>query len=223
LSFKTLGGRLSLTDGSYLTLETQGGASGIGIHDKTGVLRFSILEDGSNNLYLRNELAIGSQIPLEGLANGQTSFSDISLAGTVRKMNGASTTGMGVPAVYGGSATINLSAAFQIVNFTPPVGSANGTYRTHAFVDVTAWTTPASFSVQLVYKNGTGNSRTETLPFWRATTGTWVTTITAIDRYYSAAWLFNTDTSQTPITIATVGTFTGSLLYNFGAILEQLA
>lgn len=151
---------------------------------------------------------------------GEVMLIDPSL-GLIAEYLGVGTQGAGVPPLYRTtSSTGNTGALSNVISYTPPV--TGGTYRILAMVDVTAWTTPASFTVQAAYKDGTGNARTETLALARGSTGAIAAAITAIDRWYSIPIIVQVDSSQTAITVSTAGTFTGSPVYNFAATLERL-
>jgi hypothetical protein len=113
------------------------------------------------------------------------------------------------------SSTGNTGAVSNAINFTP--GPFSATYRIFASVDVTAWTTPASFTIVITYKDASGNARAETLALVRGSTGATATAITAVDRWYAIAPLIQIDNSGTAITLSTTGTFTGSPVYNLAA------
>lgn len=119
------------------------------------------------------------------------------------------------------SQTGKTAAVTNAINFTPPAKA--GRYRLGGVVNVTAWTTPASFTVAVTYTDDSGNARTETLQVVRGSTGAAAAAITAIDRWYFELPDFAINNGQVAITVSTTGTFTGSPTYNLAACLEQLA
>lgn len=136
--------------------------------------------------------------------------------------NSIATAGGGIPAVYASySTTANTGAVTNAINYTPPATA--GRYRISGIVNMTAWTTPASFTVAVTYKDDSGNARTETMTVSRGSTGATAAAITAVDRWYFELPLFAIDNSATAITVSTTGTFTGSPSYNLSVILEQVA
>lgn len=154
------------------------------------------------------------------IGNGQqTSFNS---SGVIEKYNNITTAGLGHAAIYGSySTTGNTGAVTNAINYTPPATA--GRYRLTGVVDVTAWTTPASFTVVAVYKDDSGTTRTETLAVTRGSTGVVAAAVTTVDRYYFSLPLFAINNAATAITLSTTGTFTGTPVYNLSAVLEQLA
>lgn len=119
------------------------------------------------------------------------------------------------------STTGNTAAVTNGISFTPPAKA--GTYRLSATVDVTAWTTPASFTITGAYKDASGTARTDTFAVARDTgTQPAAGAITAISRWHGQSLLLQIDNSATAITLSTTGTFTGSPVYNLAGVLEQL-
>jgi hypothetical protein len=140
----------------------------------------------------------------------------------VLQYNNIATAGLGVPAIYASySTTGNIGAVTNAINYTPLATA--GRYRLNIIVNVTAWTTPASFTIVVTYKDDSGNARTETLQVVRGSTGAAALAVTAVDRWYAEIPIFAIDNSATAITVSTTGTFTGSPVYNLSAVLEQLA
>jgi hypothetical protein len=159
---------------------------------------------------------------LQAGSAGTTDKYAIDNTGIVFNYKGIATAGLGVPAIYGSySTTGNTGAITNAINYTPPASA--GRYRICGVVNVTAWTTPASFTVVVTYKDDSGTTQTETLQLIRGTTGAAATAITAIDRWYFTLPVFAINNAATAITVSTTGTFTGSPTYNLSVILEQLA
>jgi hypothetical protein len=111
-------------------------------------------------------------------------------------------------------------ASTNFINYTPP--AVAGAYRLNVIVNVTAWTTPATFTIVVTYKDNKGNARTETLNVVRGSTGATAAAITAVDRWYAEIPLFSINNSATAITVSTSGTFTGTPVYQLQAVLESL-
>jgi hypothetical protein len=110
-------------------------------------------------------------------------------------------------------------ASTNFINYTPP--AIAGAYRLLCTVNVTAWTTPASFTVVVTYKDNKGNAQTETLAMNEGD-GTVSAAIDEVERFYCIPLLFSIDSSATPITLSTTGTFTGSPVYQLQAVLVRL-
>ena len=81
---------------------------------------------------------------------------------------------------------------------------------------------PATFTVKATYTDQTGNAQTQTLQLVLGSTGVAVQAVTTVDIYYFHLPYFIINNSATVITLSSTGTFTGSPVYAFGAILEQL-
>jgi hypothetical protein len=161
----------------------------------------------------------GSSLTLD--ANGNWGFFDKNGVERVVLLQ-AALVGLAVPAEVALDSETGLSAArTNAINYTP-IASA-GLYRLSVVVDVTAWTTPATFTIAVTYKDASGNSRTETLQVVRGSTGAAAAAITAVDRWYAELPLIQIDNSATAITVSTTGTFTGSPVYNLAAVLERLS
>jgi parallel beta-helix repeat protein len=116
------------------------------------------------------------------------------------------------------SNTLLTAAVPNAINYTPPL--AAGMYQVIGIVNVTGWTTPASFTLVLAYKDASGNARNPNLNCVRSGGGE-STAINAVDQWYSQPYFFQIDNSATPITVSTAGTFTGSPVYNLGVILQR--
>lgn len=107
------------------------------------------------------------------------------------------------------------------INYTPPLIQA--TYRLSIFVIVQSWTTPATFTIVVTFKDQSGGARTETLTVMRGSTGATAAAITAADRWYAMPMLIQVANDGTAITASTSGTFSGSPTYDLVAVLERLA
>ena len=120
------------------------------------------------------------------------------------------------------STTGNVAAVTNAINFTPP--KSTGLYRVNSYTDVTAWTTPASFTVAIVHKDASGNTITVT-PSQTEGDGSasGSALIDEVETFIAIPYVFQIDATGTAITVSTTGTFTGSPVYNFAAVLEQLA
>ena len=129
--------------------------------------------------------------------------------------------GLGLPNIMAAPpvSTANIAAKTNLINFTPP--AAIGLYRLSAMVNVTAWTTPASFTIITTYKDDNGTAQTETFPTFESD-GSFSAVIDSIDRFYALPLLLSIDNSATAITLSTTGTFTGSPSYTFAGTLERL-
>jgi hypothetical protein len=151
-----------------------------------------------------------------------TNVFTVNIAGQVPTYSARTTAGFGVPPIYASySTTANTAAVTNAINYTPPATA--GRYRMCGLVNVTAWTTPATFTVVVTYTDDSGTARTETLQLIRGSTGAAATAITAIDRWYFILPLFAINNGAVAITLSTSGTFTGSPSYNLSGTLEQLA
>jgi hypothetical protein len=144
------------------------------------------------------------------------------ITGNLATFNGLTLAGQGLPAIVSAPAVgaDKTSAQTNFVNYTPP--AAAGVYKLTIMVNVTAWTTPASFTIAVTYKDSKGNARTETLGMNLGSTGAQVQAITTVDRYYAQQVLLAIDNSATAITVSTTGTFTGSPVYQIAAVLERV-
>lgn len=128
--------------------------------------------------------------------------------------------GLGAAAVVQSFTKTGITAAqTSAINFVPP--ATIGVYRFSGYLAVTSWTTPASFSVQVVFKSQRG-SETVTTVLWDFDGTAIVSLVTAVRRYAVLPITFETDASATAITVSTTGTFTGSPVYNLQLVLERL-
>jgi hypothetical protein len=118
------------------------------------------------------------------------------------------------------SQTGKTVAVTNAINYSP-VAKA-GTYRMSGLVNVTAWTTPASFTVVVTYKDASGNSASITMSMFEDD-GTNSAAVDEVANFFCTPMTFQIDASATAITLSTTGTFTGSPVYNLAAVLEQLA
>lgn len=162
------------------------------------------------------------------LANGTVIFSidasgNLLVTGSISKSNGITLAGksgfpliVSAPAVGAGK----TSAVTNFINYTPP--AVAGVYRILVQINVTAWTTPASFTVAITYADSAGNARTDTAALSRGSNGGNAAAITAVDRWFVAGEIIAIDNSATAITVSTTGTFSGSPVYTIAACLEQV-
>lgn len=158
------------------------------------------------------------------LANAALSINKwiLSKAGIISAYNGTPTVDLGHPVLYARYVNGGLTGAVtNAINYVPPATS--GFYRLTVFVNVDAWTTPASFTVTVTYKDNNGTARSDNITFSRGSSaGTMAGAITAIDRWNGIPMSFLIDGSATAITVSSSGTFTGSPHYAMGIELEQL-
>lgn len=144
----------------------------------------------------------------------------VNLSGQFTSLGGINTTGFGVPPIVASYETTgNSGAVTNAINYTP--AAASSTYEMIGVVNVTAWTTPASFTVTITYKDASGNSRTDTALVIRGSTGATAAAVTAVDRWYFNFPAIDIDNSATAITLSTTGTFTGSPVYNLQGTLRR--
>jgi len=177
-----------------------------------------LFRDAANTLALKNSTNLQTFRVYDATGTGYTAYGGAGIS-TYKNI---ATAGIGASVPYASySTTGNVGAVTNAINYTPP--ALAGRYRLSGNVNMTAWTTPASFTVVATYKDDSGNARTETLQLVRGTTGAAATAITAIDRWYFTLPLFAINNAATAITLSTTGTFTGSPVYNLSAVLEQAA
>jgi hypothetical protein len=156
-----------------------------------------------------------------GVLGSYSISGDLTLGAKVVKVNNRTTAGLGVAPVFAtASSTANNAALTNAINYTPPATA--GTYRVSGVVNVTAWTTPATFAVNLGYKDASGNARTEVAHLRRGSNGADAAAVTAVDRWFFDFAAVMVDNSGTAITVSTAGTFTGAPVYDFAAVLEEL-
>lgn len=205
----------------FISVRSNGNNSqGINVSDvesTTGNITGDIIGgDYTNNVGGTQAGVGGEQIALYG-AIGLTR---VQTQGPFNQVNNRTAAGFaGVPVVVAESRGVTLVGAdTNRINYTP-AASANR-YRISGVVDVTAWTTPASFTVQAVYKDDAGTTRTETAQVVRGSTGAAAAAITAVDRWYYEFPYISINNAATPITVSTTGTFTGSPSYSHAATLE---
>jgi len=145
------------------------------------------------------------------------------IPGAISKIGGLSLAGKsGVPLIVSAPAVGagKTGAVTNFINYTPP--AVAGVYRVLAEINVTAWTTPASFTVAITYADSAGNARTDTAALSRGSNGGNAAAITAVDRWFVAGEIIAIDNSATAITLSTTGTFSGTPTYTITAILEQV-
>lgn len=112
------------------------------------------------------------------------------------------------------------AAVTNAINYLPP--ALGGTYEISATVQVTAWTTPASFTVLVTFTDASGDAESVTMAMFEDD-GTNSAAIDEVADFFCMPMLFSIDNSGTAITLSTTGTFTGSPVYNLIAVLKQLA
>jgi hypothetical protein len=186
-------------DGSYLTFNPNPANPSWELRNKTGALMLNINSAGTI-----------------------TAIYGLNVTNKLLSYNGLSPQGQGlpIPVVAPAVATGQTAANTNFINYTPPATA--GVYRITAMVNITAWATPATFTVAVTYKDDQSNSRTETCAVVRGSTGAVAAAITAVDRWYVPGMLISIDNSATAITLSTTGTFTGSPSYSLAAVLEQV-
>jgi len=192
---------ISSTDGKLKWLMSNG-TTGVG---------FDVTTDGT--LFVTSSAAADTAILKSNKLN---------LTGAAAAIGGVTTAGsFGVPPIIAVAETTGLTGAdTNRINYTP--AAASSTYELSGVVNVTAWATPASFTVVTTYKDASGNSRTDTALVVRGSTGASAAAVTAIDRWYFNFPAIDIDNSATAITLSTTGTFTGSPVYNFQGTLRRV-
>ncbi len=153
-------------------------------------------------------------------ASGATRPRNLYLGSKMAQYNSVTTTGMGVPAIYGtGRSTAQTSAVASVAAYT--VGAADGSFLVSANVLVTTATTH-SFNVTVTYTDESNVSRTANLPFVGAAgafNNAAITNVTGAGPYIGVAMQIRCKAATT-ITIATSGTFT-TVTYNVeGSIIQ---
>lgn len=130
--------------------------------------------------------------------------------------------GAGFPLIQAAVASLQLTAAAtNAINFKPPFLTGL-LYRLTVYVDVTAWTTPASFTLVATFKGSQGASKSITLATFEDD-ATSSALIDEVSGFAAVPLVFTVDSSGTAITLSTTGTFTGSPVYDLFAVLERLA
>lgn len=139
----------------------------------------------------------------------------------VSKYNAVSTTGYGLPAIYGyaRAATGRTAAVTSVAIYTP---TSDGSFIVSANVLVTT-STLHNFTVTCSYTDEGNTSRTVTMPF-SVLAGTFVTAITNASGAvpYEGLPIHIRVKANTAITVATTGTFT-TVTYNVEGCIEQIA
>ncbi len=145
---------------------------------------------------------------------------NILIPGKVTQYNSASTTGYGVPAIYGSDRKTGLTAAQVLATYT--VGASDGSFEVSANVLVTT-ATLHNFTCTVSYTSEDNVSRVLTLQF-STLAGAFLTNIinTAGTVPYEGVPLHIRCKASTTIIIATTGTFT-TCAYNFEECIKQLA
>lgn len=155
-----------------------------------------------------------------GVSGGGTHTSKFAVdnTGKATKYSSVSTTGWGIPAIYGtGRATGQVAANASVAAYT--VGAADGSFYISANTNVTTFSV-GTFNVTCAYTDETNTSRTLTLNF-STITGTLGIAIAAAGAFEGIPVHIRCKAS-TAITIATTGTFT-SLTYNVEGSITQIA
>lgn len=209
---------------------------------------FLTLEVGTNNIYLyptnnnanafnfmnasgssgtcslsidtsNNRVGIGTTSPAD-MFDVNHNF-EVTSSGQFSKYKGVSTTsGWGVPAIYGNqrstgaTGAVTLNGSGQVT-----VGASDGSFEVSANVNITTFSA-GTFTVTCTYTDETNTSRTLTLNF-SSVGGTLATAIAAAGAFEGVPLHIRAKASTT-ITIASTGTFT-SLTYNIEGIIKQMA
>jgi hypothetical protein len=113
----------------------------------------------------------------------------------------------------------NSAAITNGINYTPPPNY--GTYRLNARIQVSSWTTPASFTCVSTFTDLNGVARTVTMTTFESD-GTLSALIDEVEYFNAVPLYFQIDNSATAITFSTSGTFTGTVSYTAAATLEYL-
>lgn len=144
-----------------------------------------------------------------------------SVGGQITSVAGMAAAGIGGGfVVASGTVTAATTAVASVCAVATAVVVA-GSYRVNATVNVTAWTTPASFNVQVTYTDDNGSAQTSNIAM-KPTTGTLPTggNITATGVWEGQSNPINCNSAA--ITVKTAGTFTGSPTYNVYGSIERL-
>lgn len=146
----------------------------------------------------------------------ETGLGSILFGDKITKYNAVSTTGWGVPAIYGsGRFTAQTAAKASVATYT--VGAADGSFLVSANVNVTAFTL-GTFNVTCAYTDETNTAQTLKLNF-SSVTGTIGIALAAAGPFEGIPAHIRCK-AGTAITIATSGTFT-TLTYNVEANIYQ--
>lgn len=152
--------------------------------------------------------------------NNTTTTNGILFNVPIKRYNNITTAGWGTPAVYGsGRLTAQTAAISTVATYT--VGASDGSFLVSANVLVTS-STVHSFTVTCAYTDESNTARTATLSF-NNLAGTMLTTLVnaAGAVPYAGIPIQIRAKSGTPITVATVGTFT-TVTYNCEAVITQI-
>jgi hypothetical protein len=146
----------------------------------------------------------------------------LGMSSKINTYQSVTTSGWGVPAIYGTNSRATGVTSAQASLYTYTVGAADGSFLVSGNVLVTAAVT-ASFTMTVAYTDEGNTARTLTLPFSQ-TSGTILTTITNVTGTgaYEGVQLHIRAKASTTITFATVGTFT-SVTYNAEGTVQQIS
>lgn len=180
-----------------------------------------ILYDSSN--YYKTTVSSAGAVTFDaaGASAGFTFADPILSNAKITQYNSVTTTGWGVPAVYGtGRSTAQVAAVASVAAYT--VGAADGSFLISANVLVTT-ATLHSFTATVTYTDEGNTSRTVTMQF-STLAGAFVTAMTNAQGTvpYEGVPLHIRAKASTAITIATTGTFT-TVVYNVEGIITQIA
>lgn len=162
----------------------------------------------------------GAKLLLD-LQVGGTSKTAISNSGSFSKYQGVTTTGWGIPAIYGtGRSTAQTAAVASVATYT--VGAADGSFLVSANVNVTT-STVHTIAVQVDYTDETNTAQTLTLNFAQLSGAiiNSITNVTGAGPYEGIPNHIRCKAS-TAITVKTTGTFT-TVTYNVESSIVQIS
>lgn len=197
------------TGAAQISFNTTSRSAAITLDNSTGVLTLSDANDASG-------IAFGG-----GASLGSWTSSGLVLVPKITKYNNITTTGWGVPAIYGyARPAAGQVGAVTLSTYT--VGAADGSFLVSANILVTT-ATLHSFTVTCTYTDEGNTSRTLTLQL-STIAGAFITAITNAQGTvpYEGVPLHIRAKASTSITIATTGTFT-TVVYNGESSITQIA
>lgn len=243
IQFNNSSGNITIERTATLFVHNVGGACNVGIaggsssnvpslrfqngtgNDRVVLTLTSTAESGTAvghdfqiNTYNNSSILIGTALQITRATGA------ILLLSQVTQYNNISTTGFGIPAIYGyarpAGAVGAIAAVASVATYT--VGAIDGTFLVSANVLLTAATT-CNFTVTCAYTDEGNNSRTLTLTFSQVT-GVLLTAITNVTGAgaYEGVLLHIRAKASTTITVGTTGTFT-SCTYNCEGLITQAA
>lgn len=220
----TANGNVVIGNGSQ-SAGTWGVAIGQGSNaNGTGAIAIGInsIANGTGAISIGNgPNAFGMDSSFNFFLNNTSSVFGITSAGIISKIDGISTAGWGVPAIYGnGRATAQTAANTSVATYT--VGASDGSFIVDANVNVTTSTTH-NFTVVVTYTDETNTSQTLTLNFAQpaGTIATAITNVTGAGPYEGIPMHIRCKAS-TAITVKTTGTFT-TVTYNIEGNIRQIS